>query len=93
MDRLSPEESQTFDEIISAFRNHDFSRLNELFNLFDLNKNGTIDASEIQVIMEFVIEEPIPDNEAEIIIQGLDHNHNGVIDLNEFIKYIEHQFS
>ncbi|OMJ78996.1 hypothetical protein SteCoe_21078 [Stentor coeruleus] len=93
MERLSAEESQRFDEIVSAFRNHDFSRLDEFFNLFDRNRSGTIDASEIQDIMEHVIDEPIPDNEAEIIIQGLDHNHNGVIDLNEFMKYIERQFS
>lgn len=92
MDRFSTEEAQNFDDILNAFRNKDFSRTEEFFNILDRNKNGTIDASEMKVMLRHMIGDLASDEEAAEAIKTLDRNNNGVVELNELIEHIKEKF-
>lgn len=92
MDNFTPEEILQFNDINKALNRGDLTRVNELFNLIDRNHNGTIEASEIKLMMEHMLGESAPDEEVADIIRELDTNKNGVVDINEFIYLMKDKY-
>ncbi|OMJ77116.1 hypothetical protein SteCoe_23342 [Stentor coeruleus] len=92
MDNFTPEEIQQFNDINKALERGDLTRVNELFNLIDRNHNGTIESSEIKLMMEHMLGESASDEEVAGIILELDTNKNGVIDINEFIYLMKDKY-
>ena len=59
-----------------------------VFDLYDLNKDGTITTSELKGVM-ISFGYHASDQELRDILTELDTNHNGVIDYNEFITLLQ----
>lgn len=57
----------------------------EAFNLFDEDKNGTIDWQELKNIMK-QLGKNVTDDEAKQLIADCDHDNNGTIDFEEFVS-------
>ncbi|CAG9315555.1 unnamed protein product [Blepharisma stoltei] len=85
--QLNHEELERVTKLMSEFYdNRDDTKLQDLFVLFDLNGNGSIDSSELQSVMSQISGERISDQEIRDMIREADTNHNGVIEFNEFIE-------
>ena len=88
---LSPEEINTFNEILMGFLvNHQANRLEELFNLFDRNANGSLSRLEIKTVMEQISGHGFSDEQLEHLLLVADKNHDGQIDIREFIAVMKH---
>lgn len=64
------------------------SEVKEAFELFDSDNSGYIDATELQVALKALGFAPSADSVADMM-QSLDVNHDGQIDLEEFMKITE----
>ena len=62
----------------------DDSKLDRLFQLYDLNSNGSISASELKLVMKAISPEGVDDETIHTMIEEADTNHNGEIELDEF---------
>ncbi|KAI3452851.1 hypothetical protein Pfo_009514 [Paulownia fortunei] len=64
--------------------------IKETFGVFDLNKDGFIDASELQrVLCNLGLKERCKLEECTRMIKPFDGNGDGLIDFQEFVKFIE----
>ena len=87
---LSADEINTFNEILLGFiTRHDNSRLEELFNLFDRNRNGTLSPLEIKTVMEQVSGHGFSDDKLQHLLSIVDKNHDGQVDIREFIAVMK----
>jgi Ca2+-binding EF-hand superfamily protein len=87
---LSESEIATFNEILLVFlTRHDNSRLEELFNLFDRNKNGSLSPLEIKTVMEQVSGHGFSDEKLQHLLSIVDKNHDGQVDIREFIAVMK----
>ena len=87
---LSADEVNTFNEILLGFiTRHDSSRLEELFNLFDRNRNGTLSPVEIKTVMEQVSGHGFSDEKLQHLLSVVDKNHDGQVDIREFIAVMK----
>lgn len=87
---LSSDEITTFNEILLGFlTRHDNSRLEELFNLFDRNKNGSLSPLEIKTVMEQVSGHGFSDDKLQHLLSIVDKNHDGQVDIREFISVMK----
>jgi Ca2+-binding EF-hand superfamily protein len=87
---LSKEEIATFNEILSGYlAGHQNNRLEELFNLFDRNKNGTLSPVEIKTVMEQVSGHGFSDQQLQHLLNVVDKNHDGEVDIHEFILVLK----
>lgn len=87
---LSQEQLERVTGLMAEFYDlRDDSKLHDLFKLFDLNGNGSIDAAELQTVMSQVSGERISDQEIRDMIQEADANRNGVIEFLEFIEVMK----
>lgn len=75
--------------MLAFYEEKDDSKLPEIFSIFDINKNGTIDATELRTVMSQVSGEKVPESEVLDMIREADTNHNGVVELNEFIEIMK----
>lgn len=88
---LSEEEIRNFNEIlIDYLTNHNASRLSELFSLFDRNKNGSLSPLEIKTVMEQTSGHGFSDEKLQNLMGIVDKNHDGQVDIHEFISVMKH---
>jgi len=84
----SDEISQLFDE-----KEPSLEELKEAFNVFDHNRDGFVDASELQrVFYKLGLKEGLQLEKCRKIIRTFDENGDGRIDFNEFVKFMENSF-
>ena len=87
---LSQQEIVTFNEIIVNYlTHHQTTRLEELFNLFDRNSNGTLSPLEIKTVMEQVSGHGFSDEKLQHLLSIVDVNHDGQVDIREFIAVMK----
>ncbi|OMJ78905.1 hypothetical protein SteCoe_21175 [Stentor coeruleus] len=86
MASLSEEEFTTLRNVTMELQSGNFSNCEVLFNIFDRNHNGTIDASELRVVMERIFDQEVPEGKIKNFITRVDVNKDGFIDINEFIE-------
>lgn len=90
MSELSPEQLTRLNSLMDSFYNdRNDSVLSEVFQLFDRNNNGRLEAAELQTVMSQVSGERVPESEIRDMINEADANKNGVIELNEFINIMK----
>ena len=58
-----------------------------MFSKFDIDKSGSIDAAEFQMLVEACGEE-MDEDELNAVLMGLDKNQSGEIDRDEFTKWL-----
>lgn len=67
-----------------------FDEIKETFGVFDVNKDGYIDATELQVVLcNLGLKEGLCLEECKRMIQSCDGNGDGLIDFHEFVKFME----
>lgn len=87
---LTPEEITHFNEaLIDYLTHHNNSRLEELFNIFDRNKNGSINSEELKMVMETISGRALTNEKVQHIIESADVNSDGQIDIKEFITVMK----
>ncbi len=90
MSELTEEQLTRLNALMDSFYNErNDSVLSEVFQLFDRNGNGRLEASELQTVMSQVSGERVPQSEIQDMIAEADTNKNGVIELNEFINIMK----
>ena len=67
--------------------NQQEEELKQRFAMFDKDSNGTIDREELRDVMQ-QLGEKLSEEEIEEMIQDADQNGDGVIDYNEFVRYM-----
>lgn len=88
--KLSPEQMLKFRGALSSFYvGRDDSHISTLFDLCDLNSNGTIEKEELQAIMSQYYNEIISDQEVDEMLEEADTNKDGVIQLSEFFAIMK----
>ena len=88
---LSQVEITTFNEILQNYlTNHQTTRLEELFGLFDRNKNGSLSPLEIKTVMEQISGHNFSDEKLQHLLNIVDKNHDGQVDIREFISVMKH---
>ncbi|OVA08983.1 EF-hand domain [Macleaya cordata] len=83
------------DEFSSLFDEDEpsLAEVKEAFNVFDQNKDGFIDARELQrILCSLGFREGSDLKECERMIRVFDENADGRIDFNEFVKFMENCF-
>ncbi|OMJ89395.1 hypothetical protein SteCoe_8501 [Stentor coeruleus] len=86
MASLSEEEFSRLRIVTMELQTGDFTNSGELFNIFDRNKNGKIDASELRTVMGRIFDEEISDEKIQRFMTRVDLNKDGFIDISEFIQ-------
>lgn len=86
MSSLSEEEFSRLRNITMELQSGDFTNSGNLFDIFDRNKNGKIDASELRIVMGRIFNEEVPDEKIQRFMNRFDLNKDGCIDINEFIE-------
>jgi calmodulin len=87
---LSAEEINRFNEILLDYlTHHNTGRLEELFGLFDRNGNGTLSPLEIKTVMEQVSGHGFSDDKLQNLLSIVDKNHDGQVDIREFIAVMK----
>ncbi|KAK6928172.1 EF-hand domain [Dillenia turbinata] len=88
--RLNPQTISTlFEE-----KEPSLEEVNEAFRVFDENKDGFIDAEELQRVMTILgHKEGSKIADCKKMIRAYDENGDGRIDFHEFLKFMEHSFS
>ncbi|KAL6294747.1 hypothetical protein ACE6H2_002889 [Prunus campanulata] len=65
----------------------------EAFDVFDENRDGFIDAAEVQrALSNFGFKDAFGLDECQRMINEADMNQDGVIDFDEFVKHMENSF-
>ncbi|KAM0983885.1 hypothetical protein ACFX2J_011318 [Malus domestica] len=81
LSRLFDEEEPSLEEV------------KEAFDVFDENKDGFIDAAELQRVLYILgLEDGFGLDECRRMIEAVDTNGDGLIDFDEFVKHIEDSF-
>nr|KYP45419.1 putative calcium-binding protein CML30 [Cajanus cajan] len=82
------------EEIVELFDDEDvtMSEVEEAFQVFDQNKDGFIEARELQMVLSCLgLGKDLM--ECQKMINAVDQNGDQLIDLNEFVRIMEHCFS
>ncbi|KAK8511755.1 hypothetical protein V6N13_029346 [Hibiscus sabdariffa] len=65
----------------------------EAFDVFDENKDGFIDAKELRnALFSWGFIKEVSEDDCQRMIKGFDHNFDGRIDFNEFVKVLDTSF-
>lgn len=83
------------DELSQLFEEYPYLyEIKEAFDVFDKNKDGYIDASELQnVLCSLGLEKGSEVEECKKMIRAVDENGDGLIDFSEFVKFMEKIFN
>lgn len=65
-------------------RRGDNSKLRAIFHLFDRNKNGRIDCTELKSVMEQLTQSRFTDDDIKQMMEEADANCNGYLEYTEF---------
>ena len=83
------------EEVMRVFDEEEpsLAELKEAFNVFDANKDGFIDASELaRVLCNLGLVKEPKKSECLRMIKAVDGNDDGVVDFSEFVKFMESCF-
>ncbi|XWS48005.1 hypothetical protein CRYUN_Cryun13aG0034800 [Craigia yunnanensis] len=82
------------DQIVGLFEEEEPSlkEVKEAFDLFDENKDGFIDAKELENVLFSLGFMEASEEDCKTMIKGFDVNLDGRIDINEFIRVMERSF-
>merc|ERR1711892_477405 len=72
-------------------RTHKTELEDYIFNLYDLNSNGTIEFQEFMIIVT-IMNEGTPQSKLNQVFRVFDADENGFLSKDEFIKIVEHLF-
>ncbi|MFQ6633189.1 hypothetical protein Gotur_012344 [Gossypium turneri] len=89
------QESYGSDELSRLFEEEEPSlkELKEAFDVFDVNRDGFIDAQELQRVLCILgLKEGLKVDNCNKMIENFDENRDGRIDFQEFVKFMEHSF-
>ena len=89
MEPLSTEQVEHLQSLLDDFFKGNLSNATEIFAIFDRNKNGALEATELQNIVSQLQGEEFPMESVLEKIKLADANNDGVIDLNEFIQMLK----
>lgn len=59
--------------------------LTEIFSICDSNHDGVLSSKELKRLLNAILDDVVRDGEVEAMVQKADVNHDGVIELSEFI--------
>ncbi|KDP27162.1 hypothetical protein JCGZ_19861 [Jatropha curcas] len=88
-------DSMGFDELSQLFDDKEPSleEIKEAFDVFDYNRDGFIDAEELQrVLCKLGLKEGFKLENCRKMIRASDENKDGRIDFREFVKFMENSF-
>ncbi|XP_010552843.1 PREDICTED: probable calcium-binding protein CML45 [Tarenaya hassleriana] len=89
------QERYSSEEISSLFEEKEPSleEVKEAFDVFDVNRDGFIDATELQrVLTTLGLKEGSDLENCRKMIRSFDGNEDGMIDFHEFVKFMENRF-
>ncbi|MBA0559837.1 hypothetical protein Golob_016780, partial [Gossypium lobatum] len=89
------QESYGSDELSRLFEEEEPSlkELKEAFDVFDVNRDGFIDAQELQRVLCILgLKEGLKVDNCNKMIENFDEKRDGRIDFQEFVKFMEHSF-
>lgn len=84
LDNLSPEDTPREKPEVKITK----QEIKRLFSTWDLNKNGTIESSEIATVFKILQPQRWTDRAANRLFQGMDLDDDGHVSCNEFIEWI-----
>jgi calcium-dependent protein kinase len=77
-----------YTEFLSATLDCNFyiqkEKLWESFNVFDVNRNGTISSAELRELLSQAEGHSLQPDQCDLMIQSFDKNRDGVVDFEEF---------
>lgn len=84
---LSHEEATRVRTLLAAFyRDRSTEPLTEIFSICDSNHDGVLSSKELKRLLNAIVDDVVRDAEVEAMLQKADINHDGVIELSEFIE-------
>lgn len=73
----------------SEFSDADLAAIREVFDSYDLDKSGTLDAKEVREVLVKIGEKDAPGFRVRELIEEVDTNKNGVVDWEEFLFIVK----
>lgn len=87
---LSAEQKARLVELMTSFYETGAEdKLNEVFNIFDIDHNKKIDAAELKIVMAEITGAPVTEEQVQDMINEADVNKDGTIDLQEFVNVMK----
>ena len=84
---LSHEEASRVRTLLATFySNRSNESLTEIFSICDSNHDGVLSSKELKRLLNAIVDDVVRDAEVEAMLQKADINHDGVIELNEFVE-------
>ena len=85
MAAITLEEVQRINELLAAFYgNDDTSVVSELFGIIDRDGSGSLEADELEPVIEAITGKKLAEGELEGVMKAADEDGNSTIELNEF---------
>jgi Ca2+-binding EF-hand superfamily protein len=87
---LTAEQKTKLVELMTAFyESGSEDKLNEVFDIFDIDHNKKIDAVELKIVMAEITGAPVTEEQVQDMINEADTDKDGTINLQEFINVMK----